>query len=210
MKQSRKHQATEKLAADPGFDQDFDIPIRPTPTANDYWRTVTSRFTDCVNAQLLQGIQQIADRPFAHPRDAVQSIVTRRQSHHRRDESDGGAGVGDKEISRILRNPTRRAVDIQLNCFFGPIDRQSEAQPSQAIGHDLGIFALQNSGQQTRRMSTRESREDQRAIRDAFTPRDAKGSSRNRPGGSDRVCRGGFVHTIVIVRTGETKRPIST
>ena len=72
-------------------------------------RAAVAGFALRVRAELPQRIEQIANRPLAHPRDAVEPERAVPERHQRREKPHRRAAVGTEQVGFDRRNPAGRA-----------------------------------------------------------------------------------------------------
>ena len=69
-----------------------------------------------IGAELVEGVEQIADRPLAHAGDAVEAERAVAERRQRGEEADRRAAVGDRTGRLRARESGRRAVDDERAC----------------------------------------------------------------------------------------------
>jgi hypothetical protein len=89
-----------------------------------------------VGAQLAQTIDQIADRPFMHARNALQHVIAASQRQRCSQRAEGGTSVAQEKLSLLDRESTAAANDLPV---FTAQMRDTNTQRLQGFEHALGI-----------------------------------------------------------------------
>ena len=130
-----------------------------------------------LRAQRAQRIDQVADRPLAHARNAIDAVLAARERKRRDERAHRQSGQPEEEVGLLDRERAPRAGHrVAAVAQVAPVD----AERAQRIEHHLRVVGFEQSRQ--RRRAVRERREQQRAIGDAF-----RAGKRN---GAFRVLRG--------------------
>ena len=118
-----------------------------------------------LRAELAQRVDQVADRPLVHARNAGQPVVAAAQREHRGQRPERGAGVAEEEVRALHRKRAARARARAGRAAPSSVSTRRPARAS-AVDHDLRVVGFQHVADA--RLAARERREQQRAVRDAL------------------------------------------
>ena len=115
------------------------------------------------NSQRAQRVDEIADRPLAHPRNAVDPVAAAGECECRYQRAHRQSGQAKKEVGLLHGERTSRAgYFVAVVAQVAPVD----AERPQRVEHHLRVVRFEQSGQCGRVMG--ECGQQQRAIRNAF------------------------------------------
>ena len=120
-----------------------------------------------MRAQLIERVEQIADRPLAHPLDAVEPKRAVAERRKRRQKPNRRAAVGTEQIGLERGNLAARTVYDQRRAAVARLDL--DAQPAEPVDHHPRVFAVERAGE--RRNAIRQRRANKCPIRDALRSR---------------------------------------
>ena len=118
--------------------------MEPSPFDRD-GRTAPWTLGSSLDSQLLQGIDQVADRTTAHAGDAIESEVAMAQRNRRSQEADGRTAIPHEELgvgSRDFSTASQHLSGLVLGIMA---DR--DAQSPQRIEHHASIVTVEHTAQ---------------------------------------------------------------
>jgi hypothetical protein len=116
---------------------------------------------------LAEGVEQVLNRPLAHPRRAIEAKLALAQRHHRSQETHRRAAVGHVQVAAARGQPAR--APLHGNLSFSQIDIQPHAQLAQRRDHNLRVFAIERAVKL--RVALGQRRAEQRAVGNALGSR---------------------------------------
>jgi hypothetical protein len=136
-----------------------------------------------VGTDLQQAIDQVADRPFVHARDAGQAIVPARQGQCGGQRPDRGAGISHEQVGILDRKHAVAALDAP--CIAAQ-RRNANADFLQGIEHHERVVGVEQVTDFGRAFGQRG--QQQHAVGNAFRTRQADGAGSPRQRGQGQAA----------------------
>ena len=128
----RHQQAAEELARDVAADRRRCRPARPLACTTTGGQPLPVSLTACA-PKLIERVEQIADRPLAHPRDAIEPKRAMPERDERREKADRRAAVGAEQLGFQRGNPAARALRRPASARRRATRRRCPARPRPSI-----------------------------------------------------------------------------